>query len=106
MIARPDPKPASRLYAAALLIAVFSLCPFAAVAADAPSWQQLSDEDGITVWKRKVQGRSLLDFRGSGIINADIHTVFSVFYESKYKTDLLYRCVDFRRLRTFSHLLS
>ena len=65
-------------------------------------WEEISNDDGITVWEQEIPGTSLVAFRGKGLINADLHAVFSVLYESEHKKELLYRCSEYEVLEVSS----
>ena len=61
-------------------------------------WELVEDQEAIRVWQQDVPGTSLVKFRGRGLVNADIFTVFSVLYDIDNKTDLLNRCSEYQLL--------
>ena len=92
-----------------IVILLLSLLPQSALSKSTPHeakpiWEEISQTDGITVWKQEIPGTSLVGFRGKGIIDADLHAVFSVLYESEHKKELLYRCTEYRILEVQSKI--
>ena len=61
-------------------------------------WELVEDQDAILVWQKDVPGTSLVKFRGQGLVEADIFTVFAVLYDVENKTDLLNRCSEYQLL--------
>ena len=41
-------------------------------------WEKISDEDGVLVHARDVEGSPILEFRGEGLVNASIAKILSV----------------------------
>ena len=82
---------------ALLLLGLFA--PSASSANNDVDWEQVKEEDGIIVWQKSAPGTSFVMFRGRGVVEADIYTVFSVLYDVDHKTDLMANCVDYRLLK-------
>jgi hypothetical protein len=69
-----------------------------AAPARAADWEQISSDDGIVVWQRKVEGTSLVEFRGRGKVHVDFRKILAVLHDTRRKTEWLDSCVEFRRL--------
>ncbi len=70
------------------------------VCAQASVWEEISHEDGIKVWQRSVPGKSLVEFRGRGLVGASYAMILAVLQDSTRKTEWMDSCVDARMLRT------
>lgn len=72
-----------------------------AVTAPTPAfaWEQISKEEGITVWQRKVEGTSLVEFRGRGVVNGSFKKILAVLHDPTRKTEWMDSCVANRRVR-------
>ena len=78
---------------------MWALCfPTWAYSAAAPQWELIEDLDDILVWQKDTPGTSLVTFRGKGLVDADIFTVFAVLYDVDNKIELLNRCSEYRLL--------
>lgn len=80
----------SSLGAALLLVTL--LASSSAHAAE-PTWEQVSDDDEITVWQREVPGTSLVEFRGRGPVRASIKNLIAVLRDQDRKTEWMGNCV-------------
>lgn len=78
-------------WCAGLLIAALSL--LGAHPARAQSWEEISSEEGITVWQREVAGTSLVEFRGRGLVKASIQRIAAVLRDQEKKTEWMANCV-------------
>lgn len=78
-----------RVAALALLLTGLSAPP--AAAAD---WEEILQEDGITVWRRPVEGSSFVEFRGKGIIDTSVRRILAVLHDQERKTEWMHQCVD------------
>ena len=88
------------LPAAALVTAFVA----AALAAPAPAradggkpdgnngWQQIKQSDGITVYRRVVDGSPLKEFRGRGTIDAPVAAILAVFSDVPHATEWMDSC--------------
>lgn len=76
---------------APLLLAVL-LGPLAAAAAPGP-WEQVVDADGIVVHRRKIEGSTLHEFRGRGVVEAPLSRVIAVLRDAERRTAWMERCV-------------
>jgi len=72
--------------------------PSTLLANNEEAWEHVLEEDDITIWKKSVPGTSFVTFRGRGIVQADIYSVFAVLYDVDHKKDLMANCVDYRLL--------
>jgi hypothetical protein len=45
-------------------------------------WEELSDEDGIKVWRKDIEGSPIVAMRGRGTIDASVAKVASVIYDT------------------------
>ncbi len=74
------------------------LVPGKASAKDS-KWEHITKEEGVEVWQRKIEGTSLVEFRGKGIIPASYKKILAVLSDDKRKPEWMERCVDARKLR-------
>lgn len=88
---------------AALFACALSLPPRIAPASAAEGrWEQIEDEDGVTVWQRDVPGSSLVEFKGEAEIQANLLKVLAVLHDQDRKTEWLARCRENRLIRAKS----
>ncbi len=88
------------------------LCLLAGVAVASPTpvagaptpgtWEHLSTEDGITVWRLTVPGQDLPGFRGQVVIDATIAEIVAVMTKSEDHTKWMYKCKESKVLRELS----
>lgn len=71
----------------------------AAAGSAEPAWQELSREDGVTVWRREVPGSPLVAFKGESVIDSNLAKVASVLRDSSRKGEWMDRLVVARLLR-------
>lgn len=64
---------------------------FEATAAE-PEWEELFEDEGITVWRREIPGTSLVEFRGRGDVEASIVRVAAVVREDDRKVEWMKNC--------------
>lgn len=62
--------------------------------ADEAQWELLSDEEGIKVWRREVEGSNFVEFRGKGVIGANMKQILAVLHDNKRKTEWMFGCVE------------
>lgn len=62
--------------------------------AQAQAWEELFEEEGITVWQREVKGTSFVEFRGRGIIEANIRDIAAVIRDNNKKTEWMHQCAE------------
>ncbi len=67
--------------------------------AQAQAWEPVAEEEGIKVWQRTVAGTSLVEFRGRGVIQANLKDILAVMHDHKRKTEWLDSCSVNQRLR-------
>ncbi len=77
-----------------MLVSTFLAWP--AAAEDGPEWEELFQEEGITVWQREIPDSSLVEFRGRGVIEGDIRKILAVLRNDTRKTEWMQNCVDAR----------
>lgn len=93
------------------LVLVASLPVKAALAAQANastapiqevSWEQLSESNGIRVFRREVPGNPIVDFKGDGIVAAPIAKVAEVVINTSRATEWVDSLIEARRIRETS----
>jgi hypothetical protein len=45
-------------------------------------WEELSDEDGVKVWRKDIEGSPIVAMRGKGLVDAPVDKVASVIYDT------------------------
>lgn len=80
-------------------VLLLSLFPTAAQAGD---WEHIFEEEGITVWKKEVEGSDFVAFRGRGPVKASILDVSAVLRDADRETEWMQDCVDARTLQFLS----
>ncbi|MCK6544728.1 START domain-containing protein [Myxococcota bacterium] len=70
-------------------LVVLTLAPHVAAAAD---WELIEDDEGIRVWRREVEGTSLVEFRGRGVVDAPIQAVLAVVHDADRSTEWMENC--------------
>jgi len=55
-------------------------------------WQQVRDEAGIRVQRRKVEGSSLHEFQGRGVIDAPLPAVLAVLHDVGSAPEWMHKC--------------
>lgn len=80
---------ASRSALALLLVA-------GAARAGEGAWEPVRDEAGIAVHRRKIDGASLHEFRGRGVVRAPLARVLGVIHDSAHRTEWMHKCVEAR----------
>lgn len=65
-------------------------------------WELLSEDEGIRVWKKQIEGSDFVAFRGRGIIKAPILNVAAVIRDADRETEWMENCVDGKTLRFLS----
>lgn len=58
----------------------------------AQAWEQINDEDGIVVWSREVPDTSFVEFRGRGVVEADIKQIIAVIRDNPRKPEWMKNC--------------
>ena len=77
------------------------LCGSVSAAADYP-WELQKDEEGITVYTRKVEGSPVLEFRGETIIDVPVEKA-AAFYEQENRiTEWFHRAKESRLIKKVS----
>lgn len=62
--------------------------------ASAQEWEELSQEEGITVWQREVKGTSFVEFRGRGEVAGSIRDLAAVIRDNNKKTEWMHQCAE------------
>ncbi len=66
-----------------VVASVLALCAFAAGdALGDTAWEELSDADGIKVWRKDIDGSPIVAMRGRGTVDATVAKVASVIYDT------------------------
>ncbi len=68
------------------------------------AWEQLSDEDGIKVWRREVEGSPVVAFRGEAVMNASLAKVASVLDDTKRKGEWVCNLLEAKDVKIISPL--
>lgn len=63
------------------------------------NWEKIFTQDGIDIFKQDVPGTSVLRFKGQGILNQDILSIFAVLFEPDRKKEFIENCEEFQVLR-------
>lgn len=90
-----------RGFAVAFVIALAVATPHVAVA-DGVTWQRVDDADGVTVYKREVQGSDVIAFKGEGVVNAPLVRVASVVFDTSRATEWIDSLSEARVVRSIS----
>jgi hypothetical protein len=69
-----------------------ALCLLGTSTARAQSWEEISNDDGITVWQREVPNTSFVEFRAKTTIQASIVALTAVLRDNDRKTEWLQNC--------------
>jgi hypothetical protein len=64
-----------------------------------PDWQKISEEDGITVYRREMAGSAIVSFRGKADINATLPKVVGILLDTTRATEWTDDLVESRVLR-------
>ena len=85
-------------------LAVFSLLILLGVGTclGGNAWDEVSDEDGIKVWRRDIEGSPVVAFRGETIINASLAKVASVLDDTSRKHEWVANLLESKDLTIFS----
>lgn len=70
--------------------------------ASASEWQSIGDIDGVNVWKKEVEGSSLLAFRGVVTADVEIGQVMSVFLDHRQRKNWVAKHADDKNLEAGS----
>lgn len=66
----------------ASLVAVTLFFQAAPALADEPAWEKVSDEDGIVVYSRNLDGLATISLRGEAVIDASVQEVFDTMKDN------------------------
>lgn len=82
-----------------VIFAVLAMLVMAApVTAEEARWEEIKQDEGITVWRMDVPGVPLPGFRGEADINASPEAVLAVIRATDKHTEWMHRCSDARLL--------
>lgn len=76
---------------------LLGLCAATAAAEPGP-WEQIRDEQGIRVAKRKVDGSPLAEFQGRGLVEAPVARLVAVISDAGRRTEWMAKCVASQRV--------
>ncbi len=93
----------SAVLGAWMLLGGIAVAPSAAVAAES-SWQLKKDEDGVRVEVRKVEGSSILEFKGTVMLDASLDAATRFFEVDGRIPDWFYQCSEARLIEAKSPL--
>src|SRR5579864_6769342 len=79
------------------IVGLFSIWPSIIVGAE--GWEEITNEDGIRVFKREVQGTSLVKFLGRGRIKASMIKISAVVRNPNRGKEWMESCTESRIIR-------
>jgi len=62
-------------------------------AAASGSWEEIVNDDGVKVWRKKFEGSPFVAFRGETLVDVSIKKVLAVLNDQDKKTSWMHRCV-------------
>lgn len=65
-------------------------------------WELKKDEDGIQAFVRKVEGSSILEYKGVVTVDASLEDAVSFFEDDTRTTEWFHNCTEFRVLKAES----
>ncbi|MEZ4272592.1 MAG: START domain-containing protein [Myxococcota bacterium] len=68
----------------------------------ATPWEQTYDEQGIRVWRRKIEGSSIIEFRGETVVKAHIKDVLAVIIDHDHRDEWMERLKYHKVIRLYS----
>ncbi len=80
------------------LLAVMLMMPAASFAADHP-WKLKKDEDGIQVHVRKIDGSSILEYKGTVVVDASLDQVVRLFEEDGRIPEWFHKCSEAKLIK-------
>ena len=72
-------------------------------ALSAPAWEQIHEEEGVTVYKRDSSLGDLPDFKATSIIKASVFDVIAVIRDVDRREEWVFRCEDSRVVKSYDH---
>jgi hypothetical protein len=66
------------------------------------TWEELSDEDGIKVWRREVEGSPVVAFKGETVIPASLAKVASVLDDTSRKGEWVANLLEAKDVKIIS----
>ncbi|MSP62472.1 MAG: hypothetical protein EXR72_19490 [Myxococcales bacterium] len=87
---------AKRTVLAALLGGLILVGATGAARAGAGPWEFVREEDGIYVQRRKIEGSSLHEFQGRGVVEASIASILAVIADADHRTEWMHKCREAR----------
>ncbi|MEE2904513.1 MAG: START domain-containing protein [Myxococcota bacterium] len=61
--------------------------------ASSGTWDEIVNDDGVQVWRKKIAGSPFVAFRGETLVDASIKKVLAVLNDQDNKTSWMHRCV-------------
>jgi hypothetical protein len=89
---RPSRSILLRCLVAAVLALVAAVTVPEVRADNAGPWEQVREEAGIRVQRRRVEGSSLHEFQGRGVIDAPLPTVLAVLHDVGRAPEWMHKC--------------
>ena len=65
-------------------------------------WELKRDEGGIRVHVRKIEGSSILEYKGTVMVKAGIEKVVGLFEDDARTAEWFYECTDSRVVKTYT----
>ena len=81
------------------LAVVLSAVSMTASADDKPKWEKIPKERGVTVWEKKVEGRSLPKFRGVTVMKERMVDIMAVLDDPEGATEWVHNCTENRLIK-------
>ncbi len=85
-----------------LALVAFLVLGGAAIAEDKPAWEQLSDEDGIKVWRREVEGSPVVAVKGEATFATSIAKLAGVLKDTSREKEWVCSLGEARVLKVVS----
>jgi hypothetical protein len=71
-------------------------------ARDEQGWEQYGEEEGIRLYRKKVEGSKFVAFRGDGIVDQPIFRVMSAMADASRRTEWVSDCTEAKQIATTS----
>jgi hypothetical protein len=90
-----------KLISTGIFLGVLLAAASSAVAAEFP-WQLKKNEDGIRAEVRKVEGSSILEYKGTVVVNADPEAAVRLFEEDRRIPEWFHQCSEARLIQAIT----
>ncbi len=85
-------------FCAGMFLGILLAVSSSAVAAEYP-WELKKDQDGIRVSVRKVEGSSILEYKGTVVVNASLESVVRLFGDNGRMPEWFHQCAEARLIK-------